>query len=190
VKSEGTLGSNHEGKALAKPSSVVVPAAKPHGFVADAGCSMSMQALAVVKEGWRVVSRHRQWHQEAHMLSPPPVHRSVPADLVGRYFNYPCVDHVAVACMFPSRCLCYHNKGHQARSWKCPRSPDAVRPPLRHPRLTSKKKLQLTSMVVNNPRVGNVALPEPRGRCFRSHSSTLPSQNWIPTLEGTPSRYS
>jgi hypothetical protein len=122
--------------------------------------------------------------------SPVPARRPVPTDLVGRCFNCLHADHVVAACKFPSRCLRCHCEGHHVRSYKRPMSPDAVGPPPRHPHPASGKQPRLTSVVVINPRAGEIALDEPRDRSSRSHSSTPPGRAGIPTSEGSPSQHS
>jgi hypothetical protein len=49
---------------------------------------------------------------------PAPVRRPVPADLVGRCFNYLSYDHVAARCPNPSRCLRCEGVGHSAKNSK------------------------------------------------------------------------
>jgi hypothetical protein len=180
MEGEDASGPHHKGKASVEPSYVVMLVVEPRGFMTDT------QAHPIIEEGWQVVSRHRQWRLATRAPSPPPIHRPVLACLVGRYFNCLYADHGTIACKFPSRCLCCHREGHKARSYKHPRSPDVAELPLRPPRLTSGKQLWLTSVVVINTGVGNVALAELRSRHSRSHSSTPSGQNGIPTLEGSP----
>jgi hypothetical protein len=123
--------------------------------------------------------------------SPPPTHGPMPADLIGRCFNCLHEVHVAAVCMFISRCLRSHHKGHEARSCKHPGLPDAAGPP---PRLlqnsSSNPWPRLALVVVVNPRVGNIALAEPREWRHQSCSSTLPGQVGVSMLEGPPSWHS
>jgi hypothetical protein len=120
----------------------------------------------------------------------PPTHRPVSVDLVGCCFTCFLADHIATVCKFPSRCLRCHRAGHQTRSCKQPRSSDVAGLLPRQHRLASGKQSRLTSVVVINLKVGNAALAEQRGRRSRSHSSTPPDQDEVPTLEGSPSRHS
>jgi hypothetical protein len=110
--------------------------------------------------------------------------------LVGCCFTCFLADHIATVCKFPSRCLRCHRAGHQTCSCKQPRSSDVAGLLPRQHRLASGKQPRLTSVVVINLKVGNVAVAEQRGRRSRSHSSTPPDQDEVPTLEGSPSRHS
>jgi hypothetical protein len=51
----------------------------------------------------------------------------MPADLVSRCFNCLQSGHIAALCTNAARYLCYHREGHQARSYKHPRSSAARR---------------------------------------------------------------
>jgi hypothetical protein len=61
-------------------------------------------------------------------LTPPAPRRPVPADLVGRCFNYLRVDHIAAGCFCAPWWLRCHREGHQAHVCKQPRSPKAAGP--------------------------------------------------------------
>jgi hypothetical protein len=85
----------------------------------------------------------------AHPVLPLAPRRPVPADLVGHCFNYLRTDHVAVEWSYAPRCLCCHREGHQAHVSKWPRLPEVTGP---------QPHLQRPSVVVLNPRSGDVAL--------------------------------
>jgi hypothetical protein len=133
----GLLASSSSGRwdgrgrlALEAPDS----AGRDGGFMADAhrasaGCHHPSPHPKTDEEGWHLVTRRKQWRRLPHQAPPPhQPRRLVPADLVGRCFNYLRQDHVAAECPNATRCLRCHKEGHCARICKRPRSPDAVGP--------------------------------------------------------------
>jgi hypothetical protein len=191
VEDAGASGLRHDGKAPAELSSEARQAAEPHGFMAAVRHVMPTQAPPAADGDWQVVSHRRKWHQVACVPSPPPTHGPMPADLIGRCFNCLHEVHVAAVCMFPSCCLRSHHGGHEARSYKRPGLPDAAGPPLRLLQNSSSNPWpRLALVVVVNPRVGNIALAEPREWCHQLCSSTPPGQVRVSMLEGPPSWHS
>jgi hypothetical protein len=67
---------------------------------------------------------------------PPPPLRSEPTNLVSRYFSCLRPDYIAANCLNLARCLRWHREGHQARSYKRPRSSNSSSPlpPQQRPR--------------------------------------------------------
>ncbi|CAO2143886.1 unnamed protein product [Urochloa humidicola] len=89
------------------PVSVAIPAAQSSAVnLSDDG-----------DEGWTEV---RRWHRSPHR--DPPVPRPapwpVPANLVGRCFNFLASYHVAAICRNPSRCLRCGQEGHMSHQCK------------------------------------------------------------------------
>jgi hypothetical protein len=94
-----------------------------------------------------------------HRSLPPPLPsqvtwRPVPLDLVSHCFNYLRADPVTAVCPNGARCLRCHREGHHARFCKRPRSSDLAGLPARQLRSSS-------TIVMLNPKRGNVALPTP-----------------------------
>jgi hypothetical protein len=106
--------------------------------------------LAAASDGRQVIARRKKWRRLPRRPSPPLLQRPVPTDLVGKCFNCLCPGHVTVSCTNVVHCLRCHREGHQARSCKSPRSPDAGGPPPR--------PSKLTLVVVIQPGRGSVAL--------------------------------
>jgi hypothetical protein len=188
VEDAAASGLRREGKAPVGPSSEVRSVVAPRRFMANAWCVRPMHTAPAADGGWQVVSSHKQWRRVAHAPSPPPAHRSVPTDLISRYFNCFREDHATAAYKFLSRYLRCHHEGHQARSCKRPRSPNAAGPPPRLPWLSSgKQQPWLASVVVVNPGVGNITQSKPRERCHRLLSSTPLGRSGVSIPEGPPS---
>ena len=75
-------------------------------------------APLVDADGFRLIVSKRRLRSEQLRRRPRPAWRPVPADLVGRCFNYLAFDHVAARCSFPSRCLRCDEVGHTAKNCK------------------------------------------------------------------------
>jgi hypothetical protein len=123
--------------------------------------------------------------------TPPPPHRSVPADLVGRCFNCLCTNHVAAACTNPAHCLRCHREGYQAQTCKRPRSPDAAGP---LPAFNGQQCSCLTqvtgtwplqSLLINALRCTLVKLAPP-GHSSASTPEGLPSWHTLPSPPPPP----
>ena len=100
------------------------------GLMADARRSgrappRSSSPPLVDEDGFRRVVSRRRLREDARRARPPRIRRPVPADLVGRCFNYLAFDHIASQCVHPSRCLQCEQVGQIARNCKRPRFPGA-----------------------------------------------------------------
>nr|AWA45122.1 UPI0001A88450 related cluster [Saccharum spontaneum] len=96
------------------------PGHQPRFHVPRAGEHVDVDSFMLVE------SRRRWRRKERPMRSTC---RPIPPTLVGLCFNCLTGDHVTAVCRLPSRCLLCRGMAHQARDYKCGRSPTRAATP-------------------------------------------------------------
>jgi hypothetical protein len=145
----------------------------------------SRTPVALAHHPSQLMSKCKQWRRLSPQHPPPPpsaVRHSVPLDLVGHCFNCLQTDHIATVCPDTTRCLHCHWEGHQAQACKRPWSSDAMGPSRRQQR-------PLSTVVILNPRRGDMVVATPRDPPRQPSSPQRPSPDQLPTLWGSDSTH-